>query len=203
MRGISLALLCALLSGCAWFRPAPVSPPLTDKAKAWAQHQAAVVALESFQIEGRVAIKRGTEGGSVKLRWQQRGFATDLRLMAPLAQGSFHLERNADGVALTGPDGQRHRAADLEALMQSHLQWSFPVEGARYWVRGVPDPKAKIDHLTLDAAGHLSALAQSGWQISVLAYREVAGYQLPAKLLLVAGNVQLRLVIDQWELTRS
>ena len=82
MRGISLALLCALLSGCAWFRPAPVSPPLTDKAKAWAQHQAAVVALESFQIEGRVAIKRGTEGGSVKLRWQQRGFATDLRLMA-------------------------------------------------------------------------------------------------------------------------
>jgi outer membrane biogenesis lipoprotein LolB len=77
------------------------------------------------------------------------------------------------------------------------------VEGARYWVRGVPDPKAKIDHLTLDAAGHLSALAQSGWQISVLAYREVAGYQLPAKLLLVAGNVQLRLVIDQWELTRS
>jgi hypothetical protein len=37
----------------------------------------------------------------------------------------------------------------------------------------------------------------------VLAYREVAGYQLPAKLLLVAGNVQLRLVIDQWELTRS
>ena len=64
-------------------RPAPVSPPLTDKAKAWAQHQAAVVALESFQIEGRVAIKRGTEGGSVKLRWQQRAFATDLSLMAP------------------------------------------------------------------------------------------------------------------------
>ena len=201
MRALGLGVLCLCLSACAMLRPAP--PPAAPNKLAWETHRAALAAVTGFTLEGRVAIQRDSEGGSLKLRWQQGADTTDLRLRAPLGQGGFHLARNADGVTLTTADGQRHTAASFETLMQTHLKWTFPVDGARYWVRGIPDPGARIDHLQLDAEGRLSDLAQSGWRISVLAYQDTGGYSLPSRLLLIAGKVQIRLVIDRWELNNA
>lgn len=201
MRALGLGVLCLCLSACAMWRPA--LPPAAPDKLSWETHRAALAALAGFTLEGRVAIKRDSEGGSLKLRWQEAVTTTDLRLRAPLGQGGFQLARNPDGVTLTTADGQRHTAASFETLMQTHLKWTFPVDGARYWVRGIPDPGARIDHLALDAQGRLSDLAQSGWRISVLAYQDAGGYTLPSRLLLTAGKVQIRLVIDRWELNHA
>jgi outer membrane lipoprotein LolB len=161
-------------------------------------------ALDPFTVTGRVAIQRGAEGGGARLRWRQHGATSDLRVMAPMAQGTFRLQGGgAAGVVLTAPDGRRYEAPDFPALMAAHLGWSFPVEGARYWVRGIPDPAAPVTNLNLDADGHLRDLAQTGWRISVLDYREVDGRTLPARLFLNAGELQIRLVIDTWRLTNS
>lgn len=200
MRALGLGVLCLWLSACAVFR---TTPPATPQASAWAAHRAAMAALAGYTLEGRVAIQRDSEGGSLKLRWQQQAELTDLRLLAPLGQGGFQLRRDAGGVTLIAADGQRYTASSFESLMQTHLKWAFPVDGARYWVLGIPDPTARVDHVQLDEQGRLSDLAQSGWRISVLAYRETDGQSLPARLLLIAGKVQIRLVIDRWDLKHA
>jgi outer membrane biogenesis lipoprotein LolB len=69
-------------------------------------------------------------------------------------------------------------------------------------VRGIPDPAAKADQLNLGSDGLLSDLAQSGWRISVLGYTRVGANDLPSRLLLAAGDVKIRLVIDRWELPK-
>lgn len=204
MSRAGLLLLCAWLAGCAGLSsrvPEPVAPD--PREARWAVHRATVGALDPFTLTGRVAIQRGSEGGGARLRWRQDGASSDLRVMAPMAQGTFRLAGAPEGVVLTAPDGRQYAAPSFESLMAAHLGWSFPVEGARYWVRGVPDPSVPVGNLNLDAEGRLRDLAQSGWRISVLDYREVDGMTLPARLFLNAGELQIRLVIDTWQLTKS
>lgn len=195
--GAALALVLAFLAGCANVPPRATQAPDSADAR-WRAHRAAVSAFESFTLSGRVAIQRGSEGGGAKLRWRQTGSDSDLRVMAPLAQGTFRLLGTPQEVVLTAPDGKQFRAASFEALMAAHLGWSFPVDGARYWVRGLPDPAQPVEQLTLDAEGRLSDLAQRGWRISVLEYRDSAGLPLPARLFLNAGELKIRLAIDGW-----
>lgn len=194
-RACLVLALGAVLGGCASVpgRPAPGA----DDAR-WQAHRETVAALDRFTLTGRVAIQHGAEGGGAKLRWRQTGQDSDLRIMAPLAQGTFRLEGNEQAVVLTAPDGRQYRAASFEALMAAHVGWSFPVDGARYWVRGIPDPAQPVENLALDSAGRLSDLAQAGWRISVLEYGPGLGVTLPKRLFLNAGELKIRLAIDGW-----
>lgn len=185
-----------LLAGCASQAPRPTAPAV----ERWATHRDALQARPGFLLEGRAAVQNGkTGGGGLKVRWRETPVETELRLVAPLAQGTYQLARSDAEVSLTTADGARYRAASLEELMSTHLRWAFPVAGARYWVRGVPDPAVPIDNLHLDDDGLLRDLAQAGWRISVLEYQAVGPDQLPRRLFLTAGDLQLRLVIDRWE----
>ena len=185
-----------LLAGCALQAPRSAAPA----ADGWATHRDALQARAGFLLEGRAAVqKENTGGGSLKVRWRETPEATELRLVAPLAQGTYQLSRRDAEVSLTTADGARYQAASLEELMSTHLRWAFPVAGARYWVRGVPDPAAPVDNLHLDDEGLLRDLAQAGWRISVLEYQAVGADKLPRRLFMTAGDIQMRLVIDRWE----
>ncbi|HMM76714.1 MAG TPA: lipoprotein insertase outer membrane protein LolB [Gammaproteobacteria bacterium] len=201
-RRLALAALLGLLAALAGCASAPwrAAPAPAAADARWAAHRDAVAGLAAFTVTGRVGIQRGSEGGGAKLRWRQQGPDSDLRIMAPLAQGSFRLQGDAGQVVLSAPDGKQYRAASFEALMAAHLGWSFPVEGARYWVRGIPDPRQPVEQLSLDGEGRLSDLAQAGWRISVLEYGAAAGTTLPKRLFLNAGDLKIRLAIDGWEL---
>ena len=169
-------------------------------ADTWARHRDSMLARAGFVLEGRAAVQKEKQGGGgLKVRWQESPSETELRLIAPLGQGTYQLLRRHDEVSLTTAEGARYTAASLEELMTTHLRWTFPVAGARYWVRGVPDPSAPVESLHLGDDGLLRDLAQAGWRISVLEYQAVGGDELPRRLFLTAGDFQLRLVIDRWE----
>lgn len=193
-----------LLAGCARFMPPPSSTPAvaprTPAEQAWQARQAALTATTGFTLGGRVAIQRDAEGGQAGLQWRQQGDHFDLRIAAPLAQGTFRLQGAPDHAELTAPDGAHYVAADVDTLMAEHLAWVLPVSGARYWVLGIPVPGRPVTQLTLDAQGRLQDLAQDGWRISVLAYRDVAGTALPARLFLLGRDLSLRLAISSWSL---
>lgn len=186
-----------LLTGCA--RLAPVPAPAPDlQTVAWEARRARLLAYDQFTLNGRIAVQRENEGGQATLRWRQRGDAFDLRLVAPLAQGTYHLSGDAEAAELVAPSGETYRAADLDSLMTTHLKWSMPVAGARYWVRGVPTPGRPTTQLTLDPAGRLTDFAQDGWRISVLEYRAVGGLDLPRRLFLLGRDLKIRLFITDW-----
>jgi outer membrane lipoprotein LolB len=189
-----------LLAGCTRLAPPSVAPAPSAAETAWQARQAALQALPGFALGGRVAIQREAEGGQAGLRWQQRGDRFDLRIAAPLAQGTYRLEGAPERAVLTAPGGARYSAADIDTLMTTHLAWALPVSGARYWVLGVPVPGRPVTQLSLDAQGRMQDLAQDGWRISVLAYRDVGGMALPSRLFLLGRDLKLRLAISNWTL---
>ena len=90
--------------------------------------------------------------------------------------------------------------ADTEVLLERQFGWSLPLGGLRHWIGGRADPGRPATS-RLDADGRLVALAQDGWQIAFERYREVAGAgALPHRVVLERDDLEVRLVIDAWQL---
>jgi outer membrane lipoprotein LolB len=200
-----LVLLFLALEGCAlrlpsFGRAAPVVvvDPETQAA-AWRAHRVRMERIMAFDLQGRVAIASDKEGGNASFTWHQDGAAYQMRIMAPLAQGTFELNGDRLGVSLRTPQGETVDADTPEALLQRALGWQLPLSGLRFWALGIPAPGA-VDHLELDPEGRLSELQQSGWRITVQQYDPVAGLPLPAKMSMVNDQTKVRIVFSEWKL---
>ena len=195
-------LLAVLAVACAACAPL-VTKPVADQAartQAWNQHSAAIAKLSSWSFTGRIVVRNGGEGFSGTLRWRQDGERFLLRIIAPLAQGSWQLAGDPRGVEMSAPKGERRSAADAETLLREVLGWSVPVAGARYWVSGIPDPSSDVRKLDLDEQGRLAVLEQAGWNISELEYVPVGSYELPKRLSLRRDELLVKLAVSRWEL---
>ena len=71
----------------------------------------------------------------------------------------------------------------------THLFW---------WIRGLPAPDSQ-SHLTLDSDSRLNRLEQDGWQIEYLSYIEQDGFTLPERIKLHGHDLQVTLVIKDWQ----
>ncbi|MOA47066.1 Outer-membrane lipoprotein LolB precursor [compost metagenome] len=78
------------------------------------------------------------------------------------------------------------------------MGWKLPVSHLTWWVRGLPAPDSK-SRLTLDADSRLSNLEQDDWQIEYLSYAQQNGYWLPERIKLHGSNLDVTLVIKQWQ----
>jgi outer membrane lipoprotein LolB len=196
IRALVGILLAGAMAGCAnQIRP---TPTVEGPEQLWAARQVELHVQETWTLDGRLAIQRGTEGGQARIHWAQTGSAFELKIIAPMSRGTYLMHGDADRVVLETPDHKRYEAPDLATLMTTHLRWNLPVAGARYWVLGIPAPGEAPTNLLLDAAGRLTDMAQDGWRISVLDYQTVGTQTLPRRLFLTANDLQLRLAITQW-----
>ena len=121
--------------------------------------------------------------------WQIDG---KVGIRAPRDSGSgtlFWLQRQGYyDIRLSGPLG---RGAE-------QLGWRLPVSHLLWWVRGLPAPDSK-SRLTLDADSRLARLEQDGWQIEYTRYAEQNGYWLPERLKLHGQDLDVTLVIKDWQ----
>lgn len=65
-------------------------------------------------------------------------------------------------------------------------------------MRGLPAPDSK-SRLTLDADSRLARLEQDGWQVEYAQYARHAGYWLPERLKLRGHDLDVTLVIKDWQ----
>ncbi len=93
-----------------------------------------------------------------------------------------------------------YRAVDPETLLTDRLGWSVPVKGMRYWLTGLDDPYGPPPEHSLDVAGRLEHLSQSGWAIDYERYEDDEPLALPTKLKLRNQHLALRVVVNRWEL---
>lgn len=186
-----------VLTGCA---TAPPAIDMEEVRGAWQRHAAEVATLDHWFLKGRVALRTPEDGWSASLHWRQLGGQFNLRLIAPLGQGTIELFGRTDGqVTLVDSENQRYTAADAETLMRETLGWSVPVAGLTYWVRGLPARDGKIQMIEPDAEGRLRALEQSGWQLEIEDYTHVLGRDLPKKLTVSNDQLTVKLVVQSWE----
>ena len=175
LRHIVVFSFIALLAGCAGFGARESVQGHGNPAQ-WREHKEQLSGLDGWQIDGKIGI----------------------RAPNPSGRGAARLTGRPGQVSLEVANQGRYDAPTPEALLEEQLGWKLPVSHLTWWVRGLPAPDSK-SRLTLDADSRLSNLEQDDWQIEYLSYAQQNGYWLPERIKLHGSNLDVTLVIKQWQ----
>ena len=191
-----LAVFIALLSGCAI--PPATSP---EAAAAWTARQNRLARISTWQADGRIGVVSGQDGWHANFQWAQQNSGYRIDLIGPLGQGRVIVESNGTEARIQTQDGQSWTAPDADALLEQSLGVRLPVNGLRYWARGLPEP-GSTPTLQTDAQGRLTRLEQNGWVIEYPAYAptSILNLDLPERIVARRQDLSVKLVIEQWTL---
>lgn len=190
----SMALVLALLTGCA------VSPTTSPEAtKAWVARQSALQHLTQWNAAGRIGVVNGSEGWHAGFQWAQQGSGYRIDLIGPLGQGRVRVEGDEQAVRIQTADGQIQTAPNPDVLLEQAVGARLPVNGLRYWIRGLPEP-GTAPAVQTDAEGRLIRLEQDGWIIEYLAYAYAAplSLDLPERIMARRQELSVKLIIEEW-----
>ncbi len=146
-----------------------------------------------FEVAGRIAVSYRDEASSGNVAWRHGASADEMLITSSLGQGVARLVRQGSEFVLTTAEEREYRAGDVEALTEQVLGFRLPLEGLAAWVRARPAPGAF--EARRDDANRLRELAQSGWRIEYLEYRDA----LPSRLRLTYPGLELRIAISEWK----
>ena len=197
LRHLIVFSFIALLAGRAGFGARESVQGQGNQAQ-WREHKQQLSSLDGWQIDGKIGIRAPKDSGSGTLFWLQRQDYYDIRLSGPLGRGAARLTGRPGQVSLEVANQGRYEAPTPEALLEEQMGWKLPVSHLTWWVRGLPAPDSK-SRLTLDADSRLSNLEQDDWQIEYLSYAQQNGYWLPERIKLHGSNLDVTLVIKQWQ----
>lgn len=181
-----LIFFAVLLGGCTSLQPAP--PAVARPAQS---------ELTPFAMNGRVSVKYNGSRHSAGLRWTHTAQSDEILLLAPLGQTAARIYSDARQTTLD--DGENHyQNESAESLMQQVLGWYLPLKGLHNWVLGLADAgnPAQIER---SGNGQISVLRQNGWEVRYLRYDGEKPDSLPKRLQLDREELQVQLLIDEWE----
>lgn len=147
-------------------------------------------------MNGRISVKHNGSRDSAGLRWTHQAQTDEILLLTPLGQTAARIYRDAKEATLD--EGDKHYSdTDVESLMMQVLGWRLQLDGLHHWVLGLA---AAGDALVeRDESGRMTVLHQDGWEVRYLKYADDKADSLPARMQLSRGNLQLTLLIDEWE----
>lgn len=188
-------------AACSWLPH--LGPNLTEHQHAQLQARTqTVVPLDAFYLSARLALNADNHAWSGNLRWEQQPSSYVMTFNTPTGQGAMQLKGDHTGVHLKLANGDTQTADDAEDLLYNQTGLNLPLDGLRYWVKGIPQPdngNDTLDAVQFDTQGRLSYLEQAGWTIRYSRYRLIDGVAMPGKLDMHHNAIKLRIFIDHWE----
>src|SRR3546814_7556924 len=119
IRRAAIACLLVVLAGCA---TAPRSRPGDALSlAAQAQREAVLSGQQHWQLQGRIALSLGDDGGSGRLLWQHDGADFSIQVSAPVSRQSWRLSTHGGWARLAGLDGGPRDGADAQARLRASL----------------------------------------------------------------------------------
>jgi outer membrane lipoprotein LolB len=157
--------------------------------------------IESVSLEARLAVHAGEQRDSARLFWQGDFVHQHVELLSPLGSVVAVLEHGPEGARLTTSNGRVVDAADSAELTSQVLGYALPLDGLPWWLLGqaMPGSTATAVH---DSKGVLQQQEQAGWLICYDRWRTVGNVELPGQVKLTRGSLEVRWIIDQWNLVR-
>lgn len=200
-------LAAVLATGCAGLPPAS-APSAIDTATAprRAFHDA-------IDIGGRLALRYEKDGREQaidgKFTWTQEGARLLVTLLTPFGQTLATIDVTPQDAVLTQSGQPPRREPDVDLLTASALGWPLPIAGLRTWLQGfATDSAGQAYFATANASGDAAYVKTGdGWLLHYTTW-ESASADSPAphpkridlqRMTAQAGNVALRIVIDQWQ----
>lgn len=193
---VLIALL--LLSGCASKAPKATRSLTEAERPAWEAHRDRVQNIQHWYAKGRMAAKKGSEGGQAHFTWEQQPNLFDISIFGPFGAGHVNIKGNSRWVELTDQESRQYRANSPTELFHQVAGWSVPIEGLRYWLLGVPSPLTKVQFERFDEQGQLAILIQDGWEIHFERY-EKQPIALPTKIKLTNQDASVKVIIQSWQ----
>ena len=193
-----LFLSILFLSACSTLKE--LQPPLAaalTKQAAWQVHRANLETIHGWDLTGRVAGRTSDEGFRTKVHWRQQQQQFSIDLHDPLGRKVAVITGKQAHVELNTSKGESYSAKDSETLMRELFGYALPVNGLRYWMRGIPDPRQVYTSMELDDQGHLKQLQQGGWVVDYERYHE-GKPALPAFIKISSQSLHAKIVIDHW-----
>lgn len=165
-------------------------------------HLTQIASIRDFKIEGRLGVQSDKQGISGTVHWHHLKVSDEMNLYSPLGGKIAEILNDNNGVTLTTSNNQVFKAQDAEALTESTLGWRLPITKLSDWIVGRPANGA-ISNVKWDDDGKLKKFNQEGWEISYLEYKESNQVVLPSKMNIRNSKLNLRLIIDRWELSST
>lgn len=193
LRWLTLMILGSLVTACAGIR---TEAPAGDD---WNSHREYLSGLRHWTTAGKLALRSPQQSESASLLWQQVGDATHLRLSGPLGVAATTIDSDGREVQIRRGDEYSQLVLDDRDSLYLHTGWDLPLGALPHWLKGIPDPAAKIDAMLLHPErGLLRELQQSGWTVEFEEYSEFDGLLLPTRLRIQRGEHSARLILRDW-----
>ncbi|MFM1978582.1 MAG: hypothetical protein RLZZ151_1097 [Pseudomonadota bacterium] len=199
---LRLLLLALLASQTACTNIRANQTTLPNKQLDVRSHLTQIASIRDFKIEGRLGVQSDKQGISGTVHWHHLKVSDEMNLYSPLGGKIAEILNDNNGVTLTTSNNQVFKAQDPEALTESTLGWRLPITKLSDWIVGRPANGA-ISNVKWDDDGKLKKFNQEGWEISYLEYKESNQVVLPSKMNIRNSKLNLRLIIDRWELSST
>ena len=194
-----VGVLLVFLVGCASKSVVDVSEQ--ERQQMWGDKLTQLEALNAWYLRGRIAVNNSQDSWSASLIWRESQQDQEVRVVAPLGQGTAVVKREGDDLAqLHLSNGKVYFGESASDLLHTQLGWYLPVESLVYWVKGMPDP-SYVSHSQLSNEGRMDFIEQAGWHVEYKKYRFADDYamDLPSKLFLQRDDWRIKLVVQDWQ----
>jgi len=154
---------------------------------------------QPFKREGRFAVHaeqfdQSMQAVQGRFSWYDDGQQLVLELRNPLGHVMAQLQVNEQGAWLQEPRAGMRYAQDADALAEEIFEQPIPVQGLRFWLRGLASHQVKKPRY--ESARQLVSANDQGWRLNLSNYDALG----PQRLLLVfqqgGQRVTVRIVID-------
>ncbi len=186
--------LLASVSGCTTMTP----PAAKQSTVTWDARKTLLARLQSWQINGKIAVATAKDSGTASVDWSQRADNFTISLYGPLGANGIKLNGGPGHVTLHTSDGKTATAATAEQLLAQQWGWQLPLSSLKYWVRGLPVPNIP-QQSTFDAAHRLASLNQQGFTIQYQGYTTSHGMDLPQHMSITSPALKSKIIIYQWK----
>jgi outer membrane lipoprotein LolB len=186
------SLIVLALAGCA----APRVKPDADLLARQDARERVLSAQHAWQLEGRLGVSDGRDGGSGSLQWRQDGDTFHFSVHAPVTGKTWVLSGDAHHAVLEGLREQAIEGDDAAVLLERELGWHVPVAELTDWVRGA---RARGDaRIEFRSDGLPALIEQDGWKIEYPDYDSSSQPPLPRRIFASRGDYRVRLSVNQW-----
>lgn len=202
-----LMALPLLLTGCATF----TLPTWPDAAPAVQQAVAPRLYHDAIELGGRLSVRYQQNGTEQAIHgsftWVQNPAHTTVTLLSPLGQTVAMIEITPTASTLTRSGQAPRMAADVDALAAEAFGWPLPVSGLRDWLQGFARAADGSRFAATPQAAQTTQLTTGdGWRLHYTSWQDAAP-SMPAHPKRIdlerntaqAGDVALRIVIDNWQ----
>jgi outer membrane lipoprotein LolB len=173
--------------------------PAQNQIVSWDSRVKALSAIQEWDIKATLAMHTEKEAESGSMHWQQDHDTYTISLFGPLGSSSMILSGSPGNVELMTPQGKKIYATSPEILLAQSTGWHLPISQLAFWIRGLPAPEAPATK-SFDAYKHLIELNQLGWKIQYLRYTSVNHIDLPTKIFMNYPALNVRILINQWQI---